>query len=221
MWKIVVTTQAEMNAVPKGFDGDIEVWSAKEQWIGVPSGIWVRAFDSSQVTAYCSSQVRACGSSQVTAHGNTQILRLSARAILATTGNSRIVMPPQTPAEYCDHYGVAIRDGKAVLFKAVNSTYESFWNDAPKITYTIGKTISHTCNSSRKVSCNDGLHVAHMDWVIRFGLERYEEFHVLECAVPLDKMVIPEMCDGKVRTSELTVLREVPREEWGVHATRR
>lgn len=33
----------------------------------------------------------------------------------------------------------------------------------------------------------------------------------------MDKVVVPKYTDGKVRTSELTVIREVPMEEWGIY----
>lgn len=33
----------------------------------------------------------------------------------------------------------------------------------------------------------------------------------------MDKIVVPDFTDGKVRASELTPLREVPVEEWGIY----
>ena len=64
--------------------------------------------------------------------------------------------------------------------------------------------------------------MSYVDWAIRFGLsQNVEAFRLLECAVPLDKIIVPENCDGKVRTSELTVLREVSRAEWWFYANQK
>ena len=40
---------------------------------------------------------------------------------------------------------------------------------------------------------------------------------VLCCEVPKDKIVVYRFSDGKIRTSELRVLREVPLEELGAY----
>jgi hypothetical protein len=55
-----------------------------------------------------------------------------------------------------------------------------------------------------------------MNWALEFGRQRDDNFKIIECSVPLDKIVVPYQNDGKVRTSELTVLREVPLEECGL-----
>ena len=40
---------------------------------------------------------------------------------------------------------------------------------------------------------------------------------IIECEVPKDKTVVYRFSDGKIRTSELRVLREVPLEELGAY----
>ena len=40
---------------------------------------------------------------------------------------------------------------------------------------------------------------------------------IIECEVPKDKTVVYRFSDGKIRTSELRVLREVPLEELGTY----
>ena len=37
---------------------------------------------------------------------------------------------------------------------------------------------------------------------------------ILECQVPIDKIVVAKDCDGKVRTSELIVVRELDKSEY-------
>ena len=80
----------------------------------------------------------------------------------------------------------------------------------------MGETKTHDCDPSPLVKCGIGLHIAHKDWAIEFGFDcaRGDSFKLLECSVPLDKLVVPKYGDGKVRCSELTVIREVPRSEW-------
>jgi len=36
---------------------------------------------------------------------------------------------------------------------------------------------------------------------------------ILECEVPIKDIVVSKNCDGKVRTSQLKVVRELPQEE--------
>ena len=65
------------------------------------------------------------------------------------------------------------------------------------------------------MQCGTGLHVAHKDWAVMFGLEQIgNDFKLLEVSVPVDKIVVPKYGDGEVRCGELTVVREVPRSEW-------
>jgi hypothetical protein len=74
------------------------------------------------------------------------------------------------------------------------------------------------CDMDRRIDCSWGLHIQSLTKAIKFASSRMDDFKILECAVPLNKMVIPTVSlpdGGKVRTSELTVLREVPKEEWG------
>jgi hypothetical protein len=50
-------------------------------------------------------------------------------------------------------------------------------------------------------------------WALNFG-NSWNDMALLEVKVPIDKIVVSKDCDGKVRTSELTVLREVPVDEY-------
>ena len=226
--KKIVRNQAEWDAIPADFKGAIEIRledglelvisdrNAKKQ-------AWVKAYDSSQVIACGSSQVRACGSSQVTAYdssqvmakANCQVLRLSDKARIKVSGNARIVTPPTTPQEYAEYYDLPISDGKITLYKAVTSDMGAFYDDGAT-RYNVGETKTHDCDPSPLVKCGIGLHVAHKDWAIKFGFESAggDSFKLLECSVPLDKLIVPKYGDGKVRCSELTVIREVPRSEW-------
>ena len=76
MQTIIVTTQAEVDALPSSFPGltEIEIRADKATEIVVrktPGSSTVTACDSSTVRAYGSSTVTACDSSTVTACGSS------------------------------------------------------------------------------------------------------------------------------------------------------
>src|SRR5436190_2102390 len=78
MKTVVVTTQAEWNALPASFSEftTVEIRSDPKIEIVVrtiPTESQVRACDCSQVTACDSSQVPACDSSQVRAYDSSQV----------------------------------------------------------------------------------------------------------------------------------------------------
>jgi hypothetical protein len=168
---------------------------------------------NSSVVARGNSSVVARENSSVEAWENVQIIKYSNLSKLTIQGNARIVTLPQTVQEYCDFYGIAAKDGSAILYKAVRPNLTSFHDN--NFRYEIGKATTNECDPDTGYQCSYGLHVSHLHWAIDFGCGK--DFKILECAVPLDKIVVPQNTNGKVRTSELLVLREVPIEEWGVY----
>jgi len=144
-----------------------------------------------------------------------QIVQQSNSAKLLVAGNARIVTMPKTASEYCAFYGIPVKDGTAILHKAVQPDLRSYYDSA--FQYTIGKEFKEKCDPSVNRDCSNGLHVSHKSWAIDFGRTHIGQFTILECAVPLDKIVVPVNGTGKIRTSELMVLREVPMEEWGIY----
>jgi len=175
------------------------------------SSVW--AWENSSVVAWENSVVKAWDNSVVEARGNVQVCKYSDFVSISTQGNARIVTLPKTLQEYCEFYGVTVKDGNAILYKAVSPTYSSFYDR--EFVYEPGEKKEVDCDPSTDRPCSHGMHVSHLLWALDYG-RYYNEFKILECAVPLDKIVVPTNTDGKVRTSELTVLREVPPEEWGV-----
>jgi hypothetical protein len=84
----------------------------------------VRAYGSSQVTAYDSSQVRAYGSSQVTASKHVAVTK-HGKGTRVSGGVQIDYLPPQTLAEWLEEYGVQVKDGIAIVYKAVDSDFKS------------------------------------------------------------------------------------------------
>jgi len=204
----------ENSSVEARENSSVEAWgnSSVEAW-GNSS---VEAWGNSSVEAWENSSVEAWENSSVEARGNSQIAKYSDDTILKVSGNARIVTLPRTPKEYCDFYGIEVRDGQAILYKAVRQDLASFHD--PSFQYVVGESKNQKCDPSPKRDCSFGLHVSHLPWAVDFGKSETfgGPFKVLECAVPLEKIVVPFNGTGKVRASELTVLREVPIEEWGI-----
>ncbi len=130
---------------------------------------------------------------------------------------SHIIIPDFIPSfeNYYNLYPINVIDGNAILYKAVHKKDGGYVSDYDGDTeYFIGETKIVECETeNQKKSCGVGLHVAFKGWAISFGAG-WSDMALLECEVPIDKIVVAEDCDGKVRTSELKVLREVPKEEW-------
>ena len=224
METITVKTQAEYDQIPDEFKGYVYIQSPSDKRIIIAKqkGIveaWenssVVARENSSVVARENSSVVARENSSVVAWGNVQIAQCSDYATLKIQGNARIVHLPKTTEEYCDFYGVTRKDGCAILYKSVNPDGSSFYDR--NFAYSVGETKTCECDPSKDVQCGSGMHVSHLHWAIDFGRRESRPFKVIECAVPLDKIVVPNNTDGKVRTSGLLVLREVSMEEWGVY----
>ena len=170
-------------------------------------------------------------------YGNASILHCSGNAKIQTLGqniisygksqtNLTIDASPNTTIVILDEinsnfegykkfYPFEVIDNHAILYKSVHKTKEGKFvaDKDKKFEYTIGETKTHDCNPSTEESCTYGLHVSHKMWALRFG-SMWSDMALLEVKVPIDKIVVAKDCDGKVRTSELTVIREVPESEW-------
>lgn len=63
------------------------------------------------------------------------------------------------------------------------------------------------------MSCVTGLHVSDLRFAKLFG-NYWLDLAIIEVEVPIDKVVIAKDCDGKIRTSELKVIRELDKSEY-------
>lgn len=61
-----------------------------------------------------------------------------------------------------------------------------------------------------------GIHVSHLDQALHYG-SSWDDLAILEVTTRIDDIVCPENTDGKVRTSRVKVIREVPLGECGVY----
>jgi hypothetical protein len=162
--------------------------------------------------------VSAYGANKITCHGNN-IVRIKEEnkdkvSLVINDASHLIIIPTFKPTfeDYKKRYPIEVKDGIAKLYKSVKSDDGYFAKN--NYEYKIGEKHEHECDQQKDNSCSFGLHVSHKQWAINFGSSYGDQMALLECEVPIDKIVVCKDCDGKVRTSELVVIREVPKEEY-------
>ena len=238
---IVIKTQTQLNKLKTDFDGYIYIEGGtqysplelkvafEDARIIVRGEAWVRLWGSSHAVLRESSHVRLYGEAMVTAFSAKEIIARGYNVISVRKSNQKnitVVMnkdsylkitPDFEPTfeRYLKDYPVTIKSKKAILYKSVHKTKDGKYTADydRRFTYKIGEKVTEICNQSTKNSCTQGLHVSHKSWARMFGMG-WDDQAILECEVPIDKIVVSEDCDGKVRTSELKVIREVPKNEW-------
>lgn len=179
----------------------------------------IKACENSYVEAFDNSYIEACENSNVKAIANAQIMNKQSNGKIQISGNARIVCMPKNINEFLDFYNIKHTDTKAVFYKAVHKTNEKniFRSDCDSsFKYVIGKTKTEKCNTDITQDCASGIHISHLDWALNFGSD-WDDLAIIECETKISDIVMPENTDGKVRTSEVKVLREVPLEECGTY----
>lgn len=64
--------------------------------------------------------------------------------------------------------------------------------------------------------CGTGIHISTLNWALNFG-EGWDDLTIIKVETKIKDIVLPQNTDGKVRTSEVKVLEEVPLESCGVY----
>lgn len=179
----------------------------------------IDACDRSHVIATNWSTVIARDSSKVEAEGNTQIIKLSDNTKLKISkfSNARIVQPPKSIIEFLNFYGIRHSKTKAIMYKAVRKTETGYVSDYDNsFCYEIGKIKKETCDDNVFNVCSNGIHIAHLNWALSFGRD-WKDLAILEVESKISDIVLPVESDGKVRTCQIKVLRELPLEECGLY----
>lgn len=216
-------------------NSSVEAWenSSVKAWdnsyIVARDNSFVEARGNSQVKAWDNSSVKACDNSSVEATGNSQIMNFQpCQSVCRPTpptstrinisGNSRIIHGPTTIKEYVSFYGIKHNEKTGHFFKAVHRAEDGYLYSHydPNFRYAVNKTICHVCDPDVAEECSYGIHISTLDWALRFG-SGWNNLTIIEVEADLDKVVVPVTGDGKVRTSEVKVLREVPLEECGIY----
>jgi hypothetical protein len=190
-------------------------------------------YDSAQIRfVYDSAQIELAGEAVVSAYSakkivckgyNTIIIHKSDKNKINLVMNkeSHLVILPDNKLktnpdfnEFAMRFGIDKKGTKAILYKAVHKKDGVYFSDYKNsFVYEVGKVITHEIDNQNNESCSVGLHIASKHWALLFGKD-WDDMALLECEVPIKKIIVAKDCDGKVRTSELKVLREVPKEEW-------
>ena len=125
---------------------------------------------------------------------------------------------PKNIHEFMDFYGIKHTKTKATFYKAVRKTDDgrliSDFDDT--FEYVIGKTKTAVCDPDTACECSYGIHISRLNWALNFG-SSWNNLAIIECETKIDDIVMPTNTDGKVRTSKIKVVREVPLEECGVY----
>ncbi|MDD2954028.1 MAG: hypothetical protein PHC95_12845, partial [Parabacteroides sp.] len=175
------------------------------------------ARENSSVEARDNSSVVAWGNSSVVACGNVQVVNRLDRGRVEISGNARIVFMPKNIEEFMSFYNIKHDKKKAIFFKAVHHSEEGYVSDHDSdIKYPIGELVRESCDPDTRDDCSYGIHIAHRSWCLDFG-RQWEDLAIIEVETDIDKIILPNGTNGKVRTSEVKVLREIPLEECGVY----
>lgn len=228
--EITVKSQKELNAIPLDFKGRIYiefgtcfqpaiVRNKYNHSVVAWDNSSVEAWENSSVVARENSSVVARGNSSVVAQGNTQVVDCLLGGKIQIAGNARIVHNPKNIHEFMDFYGISHTKTKAILYKAVHKTsdgkYYSNYNKA--FIYKTGETCKlKNINTDVQNTCGEGIHISHLNWALNYGND-WGDLAILEVETKINDIVCPINTDGKVRTSEVKVLREVPLEECGLY----
>ncbi len=177
----------------------------------------VVAWENSSVVAWGNSSVEAWENSSVEVTGNVQVVDRLYKGKIAISGNARIVSMPKNIEDFMNFYNIKHTKTKGLFFKAVhkkNDEYVSDYNQNFK--YEVGKIIKEECDSNVKEECSKGIHISSLQFALDFGC-CWNDLAILECETKINDIVLPEDSDGKVRTSRIKVIREVPLSECGVY----
>ena len=200
----IVTSQAELDAIPEDYNGRIIIK------FGIPGKRAV------VVKKYLFSVV-AWGNSSVEARGNSQVVDAQRRCNIKVSGNARVVYNPDNITDWASANGITITDGKIRLYKAVHKRdgkYVADWDN--DFIYTIGAVAeANGFTTNPAEDCGQGIHMATLGWSAAYGRE-WGDIALLELEADADEIVVPLYGTGKVRAPKALVIREVPLEEAGI-----
>ena len=240
----IVTSQAELDAIPVDYNGRIIIKFGTPAKRAVVSKKYlcpvcaydnssVEAHGNSSVCAYDNSSVWAWGNSSVEAHGNSsvraydnssvcawgnsQVVDAHRRGNIKVFGNARIVYNPDNITDWASANGITITDGKIRLYKAVHKRdgkYVADWDS--NFIYTIGAVAeANGFTANPEEDCGQGIHMATLGWAAGYG-RGWGDIALLELEADADEIVVPLYETGKVRAPKALVIREVPLEEAGI-----
>ncbi len=125
---------------------------------------------------------------------------------------------PENIEDFMNFYEIKHTKTKATFYKAVNKyedgSYHSNWDN--DFIYEIGKKKKEKCDPDINEDCSFGIHISYLNWALDYA-RNWDNLAILEVETKISDIVLPKNTDGKVRTSEVKVIREVPLEECGLY----
>jgi len=143
----------------------VEAWESSQPHVVAwgSSQPHVEAWESSQphVVAKGCVQLHVSGAVSVVAAASVAIL-ISGGAPTIEGGGFVQRIDISTPQRWCDHYGVEVVDGIALLGKAVRDDYQSSWHapDGSHVAYVVGGTAQAKDWDGGVQECGGGLHLS-------------------------------------------------------------
>lgn len=217
---VVVKSQKELDDIPLDYKGRIYIefgtWYDKAI---VKNKYYLRvvAWGNSSVVAWENSSVEAWENSSVEAQGNVQVVDRLKKGKILISGNARKVYMPKNIFEFMDFYGIKHTKKKAIFYKAVRKENDKYYSNYDNsFIYEIGKTKKEKCDSDIEDDCSYGINISYLQWAIDFGRD-WDNLAIIEVETKIENIVMPINTDGKVRTSEVKVIREIPLSECGLY----
>lgn len=242
--EITVTSQTELDMIPDKFKGRIYIESdigfdrpvmltrvfprhveaRGNSYVIACRNASVKALENASVEAWENAYVEAGENASVEAGGNVRVVAGSSIASIQISGNARIVYYPKNIEDFMNFYGIKHDKKTAIFYKAVHRRevsgkppieYQFVSDYRSDFEYPIGSIVSAKCDMDVSNDCSYGINISYLGWAINFGRD-WADMAIIEVETKIKDIVLPTNTNGKVRTSEVKVLREVPLEECGV-----
>jgi hypothetical protein len=209
-----VVAWGNSSVVARG-NSSVEAWGNSSVVAWENSSVVARG--NSSVVARENSSVVARENSSVVARGNVQVVDCLQGAKIQIFGNARTVFYPRNIHEFMDFYGIKHDKKRAIFYKAVHKVENEYQSDFnPDFTYKIGEFKGENICTDITENCGEGIHISTLQFALEFGCD-WKNLAILEVETEIDDIVLPKSSNGKVRTSKIKVLREVPLSECGIY----
>jgi hypothetical protein len=163
-----ISTQAELDAAIAKDGGWLDCQASFR--FSLTKGSWrvraafgfkasVVAWENSSVEAWGNVFVRLFSALKIKASAHVAIMRHGPAKSL-DGGRVLEANKPSTPADWCDHYGVAVENGVATLYKALDEDFSTDRARAKNISYAPGQTPAAPDWDGGVEECGGGLHAS-------------------------------------------------------------
>lgn len=193
----------------------VEAWGSSEITATEHSSVDAFSYNTIHAEEYSSVCVH-CSYVSVTAAGKSRIINNVYNTNIILSDGAYVVSRPETIQGFMNFYGIAHDKTTAIFYKVVRKVNGKYISDhCPDFEYVIGEYKSEKCDPDITKSCAPGIHIAPLDKVLKLGKD-WDDIAVLEVETNISDIILPKCHDGKVRTSRVKVIREVPLNECGI-----